>query len=83
MFERRHEPYDLRKFQEFLTERKKTLSYGLETLSYRSPQLWPLLAENIEEVESFEIFKRKVKNWISDQCSCRLCKACLQNIGFL
>ena len=37
MFERRNEPYNLRNFQKFLTE-KKTVRYGLETLSYRSPQ---------------------------------------------
>ena len=37
MFERRSEPYNLRNFQKFLTE-KKTVRYGLETLSYRSPQ---------------------------------------------
>ena len=31
LFERRNEPYNLRNFQEFLTE-KKELHYGLETL---------------------------------------------------
>ena len=75
--------YNLRNFQEFLTERKRTVHYGLETLSYRSPQLWSLLPENIKEAKSLEIFKRKVKNWICDNCPCRLCKPYLQNIGFL
>ena len=83
MFERRNESYNLRNFQEFLTKRKRTVHYGLETLSYRSPQLWSLLPENIKEVKSLEIFRRKVKNWISDDYPCRLCKPCLQNIGFL
>ena len=83
MFERRNEPYNLRNFQEFLTERKRTVHYGLETLKYRSPQLWSLLTENIKEVESHETFKREVKNWICDDCPCRLCKTYLQNIGFL
>ena len=50
MFERRNEPYNLRNFQEFLTEKKRTVRYGLETLSYWSPQLWSLLPENIKEV---------------------------------
>ena len=39
MFERRNESYKLRNFQEFLTEGKRTVHYGLETLSYWSPQL--------------------------------------------
>ena len=82
MFERRNEPYNFRNIQEFLTE-KKELYYGLETVIYRSRQLWSLVPENIKEVESLEIFKREVKNWICDDCPCRLRKPYLQNIGFL
>ena len=43
MFERRNEPYN---------RKKRTVHYGLKTLSYQSPQLWSLLPENIKEVES-------------------------------
>ena len=39
MFERRNEPYNLRNFQKFLTEKKRIVHYGLQALSYRSPQL--------------------------------------------
>ena len=83
MLERRNEFYNLRNFQEFLTERKRTVHYGLETLSYRSPKLWSLLPENSKEVESLKIFKRKVKSWICDNCPCRLCKPYLKNVGSL
>ena len=34
LLERRNESYNFCKFQEFLTERKRTVYYGLETLSY-------------------------------------------------
>ena len=54
MFERRNESYNVRNFQELLTERKRTVHYVLETLSSRSPQLWSLLPENIKEVESLK-----------------------------
>ena len=83
MFERRNEPYNLRNFQEFLTERKRTVHFGLETLSYRSPQLWSLLPANIKEAESLHYFKRNVKKWICTTCPCRLCKTYLPNIGFI
>ena len=62
MFERRNESYNLRNFEEFFAERKKAVHYGLETLSYRSLQLWSLLPEKTKEVESLEIFKTGVKN---------------------
>ena len=30
----------VRNFQEFETERKRTVYFGLKTITYRSPQLW-------------------------------------------
>ena len=83
MFERKNEPDNILNFQEFLTESKRTVHYGLERLGCWSPQLWSLLPENIKEVESLEIFKRKIKKWSCDDCPCRLCKPCLRNIIFL
>ena len=82
IFERRNEFHNLRNFQEFLTETKKTVHYGLETLSYRSLQLWSLLPENIKEVELLQIFKRKGKSWTCEDCPTRLCKTYLPNMGY-
>ena len=73
----------MRGFSRIFDRKKRTVYYGLETLIYRSPQLWSLVPENIKEVESLEIFKREIKNWICDDCPCRLRKPYLQNIGFL
>ena len=39
IFERRNNTYNLRNFQQFATNRGKTVKMGLETLSYRFPQL--------------------------------------------
>ena len=36
---KRFNTYNLRNFQEFATERKRTVWYGLETITYRYPQL--------------------------------------------
>ena len=83
MFERRSTNYNLRNFQEFLTERKRTVNYGLETLSYRAPQLWSILPENIKQIDSIDSFKKRIKDWICKDCPCRLCTPYLQNIGFL
>ena len=79
----RFNTYNLKNFQEFATERKRTVSYGLETLSYRYPQLWSLLPESLKEMNSFSQFKRNIKHWICRDCPCRLCKVYIQNLGFL
>ena len=52
MFERRNNTYNLRNFQEFATKRKRTVKMGLETLNYRSPQLWSILPENLRQINS-------------------------------
>ena len=49
---KRFNTYNLRNFQEFATERKRTVWYGLETFSYCYPQLWSLLPESLKEMNS-------------------------------
>ena len=61
---KRFNTYNLRNFQEFTAERKRTVWYGLETLSYRYPQLWSLLPESFKEMNSLSQFKRNIKHWI-------------------
>ena len=40
--------YNFRNLQEFQSERKRTVFYGLETISYRAPQLWTILSEEFK-----------------------------------
>ena len=80
---KRFNTYNLRNFQEFATERKRTVWYGLETFSYRYPQLWSLLPESLKEMNSLSLFKRNIKHWICCNCPCRLCKVYIQNLEFL
>ena len=60
--------YNLRNFQEFATERKTTVWYGLQTLSYHYPLLWSLLPESPKEMNSLSQFKRNIKHWICPDC---------------
>ena len=48
ILDKRFNTYNLRNFQVFAMERKRTVWYGLETLSYRYPQLWSLLPERLK-----------------------------------
>ena len=80
---KRFNTYNLRNFQEFATERKRTVWYGLETLSYRYPQLWSLLPESLKEIISLTQSKRNIKHLICCNWPCRLCKVYIQNLVFL
>ena len=57
----RNNIYNVRSFQEFETERKRTLYFGLEAISYRSPQLWSLLPEHTRQLNSIDQFKGSVR----------------------
>ena len=59
MFERRNDSYNLRNFQEFLTERKRTMHYGLETLSYCSPQLWLFYQKTLRKLNHSKFLRGK------------------------
>ena len=61
MLKRRNTTDNLKNFQEFETKRKKTVYFGLGTLSYRSLNLWSLQ----QEINSLGQFKRILK-----QCAC-------------
>ena len=76
---KRFNTYNLRNFQEFTTERKRTVWYGPETLNYRYPRLWSLLPESLKEMNSLSQFKRNIKRWICRDLPSRLCKHCLKN----
>ena len=46
----------------FQSERKITIFYGLKTLSYRSPQLWSLVLEEIKQGNTIIFLKNDVNN---------------------
>ena len=60
---------------------KKKVKTGLETISYRAPQLWNLVPTEIEDAPSLSTFKEKIKSWYCDNCVCRLCKTYIVSVG--
>ena len=62
MFKRNSNTCNLRSFQEFAMKRKRTVKTGLETLSYRSPQLLSILPENVRQTNTLGQFKESLRN---------------------
>ena len=74
--------YKFRNMQEFQSEKKRTVFYDLETISYRALQLWTILPEEFKQKNTISLFKRDVRQWICNECPCRLCKVFVPNLGF-
>ena len=61
IFFSRQNIYNLRKFRGFSTSTANTLNFDMETISYRCPQLWNLISDNIKLEPTLELFKKKIK----------------------
>ena len=67
-------PHNLKNPQEFVTQRNRTINYGLEFLSNRLLQLWPVAPDEYKQKKSLNQFKSNLKKWICSNCLCRICK---------
>ena len=61
----------------------KTVNYGLESLPYIGSKLWDSMPSHMKEIDTVEKFKKALKTWKPDGCSCRICKVYIKNIGYL
>ena len=83
VFEFIEKPYHLRENEHVKAERIHTTRYGLETPSFIGPKLWKLVPQELKSLETLEEFKVKIKNWVPENCPCRLCKKYIQHVGFV
>ena len=75
--------HDLRnkRYWEFPTV--KTVCYGQESVRYPGPKTWEMLPNDIKSAKTLEEFKMKIKTWKASNCTCRLCKTYIANLGFI
>ena len=83
VFPLRNNSYNLRYNNEFLQPKVKMVSYGMEIIRVRGPQLWQTLSFHIKSSTSLKDFKRKIRNWNPSDCYCRLCRPYIPLLGFL
>ena len=74
---------NLRHKREFETTNVKSVYNGTETISFRGPQIWSIIPENIKNSQTLLEFQSKIKEWKPKGCMCRLCKTYIQHIGFI
>ena len=56
---------------------------GQDILRFLGHKIWNIIPRTIKEASSFTIFKNKIKNWIPEDCPCRLCKDYVQGLGYV
>ena len=76
-------PYNLRNNSIVQRQVNRTVYFGTESISSLAPKLWELIPSEIKRAKLLNIFKEKIKSWITGKCPCRLCKTYVGNIGFI
>ena len=66
-----------------LTEKRNTVNYSLETVTYRAPIIWAKLPSDYKLAGSLTPFKSKVKSWKCEICTCRLYKGYEPSLGYI
>ena len=75
--------YDLRNKRCWEPTNVRTVHYGTETVSYRGPKTWDMVPQIIKDSVSLADFKNKIKAWKPHDCTCRLCKTFIPQLGFI
>ena len=83
LFKSQANSYNLRNNREWEVPKVRTVNNGTETIRYRGPKTWELLPDEIKGSSSLLEFKRKIKEWKPQGCTCRICKVFVFNLGFL
>ena len=66
--------YNLRTQKLLQLPSTNTLSYGNDSLSFRGAILWNTLSDSIKSLATSASFKRSIKEWKGDNCSCKICR---------
>ena len=52
----------------------KTISFGIHSLAFRGSILWNAMPDTIKSAEDVFRFKKGIKAWNRNKCSCNICK---------
>ena len=74
--------YNLRRNDTFEKRYVHSVYHGTESLSFLGSEIWDLVPVKLEQSESLDSFKLKIKNWVPFESPGRLCKIYIQ-VGIL
>ena len=73
IFRRKELGYNLRSGSLLMLPQAKTTTYGTSSLTFRGSILWNSLPDAIKSSPSVVYFKRSIKEWKGENCTCKNC----------
>ena len=83
IFTQRINHYNLRHINHFETPFVRTVYNVTESALYLGPKVWDIVSEEYKTLNSLNSFKVSIKNWVSPNYPCRLCKTYVDGVGFI
>ena len=77
-----NERYIFRSGTHLASRNMHTAHFGTDTIPSLGPKLWKLIPDKIKHPSTLSAFKAKIKFWTINNCSCRLCKIFVKDLGF-
>ena len=71
--ERKHVTYNLRIQNLFKLPPIKTMSFRLDSISFRGSFLWNTLDDNIKREKTLACFQKRIYKWSGTSCTCKIC----------
>lgn len=72
-FREKETPYNLRTNNLLKLPPTRTVSHGMNSLTFRGSIIWNTLPDNIKNITSLNAFKTQIKKWREIKCNCKTC----------
>ena len=83
VFRKRTVKYNLQNSRVTLLPNPKIKKYDTGKLAYKANQLWSTLPKRYKNLSLLDLFKSEMKNWNRSDCSCSICRKCIDGVGFI
>ena len=74
LFKIKETKYNIRNRSILVSTNTETTSNAINSITHLGTKIWDLVPEEIKDRKSLNIFKQKIKIWISKKCPYTLCK---------
>ena len=75
--------YDLQNPYKFSIQNVDSVFHGQASIRYLGPLIWQLVPSEFKDLNTVSVFKAAIRKWKPNNCSCRLCKTYIGNVGFI
>ena len=65
--------YNMRSKTRLVQQKCNTVTFGLQTFSYKGSKIWNELPASFKNVISLKDFKKIIKTWNGPNCLCTMC----------